>query len=137
MKITKEMLKTIIKEELEAVVSEASDLDSFYGLDQEERESIKELLDSDDPSIVEMGKAILDSFEIDGQLFYRFKNFLRSYNDGIMTTKEMKRFLERTFSLDEESAEEAMETLRGRKEFPMIDPAGSSEKLYQQSKKGI
>ena len=90
MKITKEVLKTIIKEELEAVVSEASDLDSFYALEQEERESIKELLDSDDPSIVNMGKAILDSFEINGQLFYRFKNFLRSYNDGLVTTKEMK-----------------------------------------------
>ena len=140
MKITKQTLKRIIREELEAVVSEASDLDSFYGLEkeleQEQRESIKELLDSDDPSIVDMGIAILDSFEINGKLFYEFWNYLKAYNNGIVTTKEMKSFLKGTFSLDEESAEKAMETLRGRQEFPMIDPAGSSEKLYQQSKKG-
>lgn len=134
MKLNKETLKRIIKEELDAVVSEASDLDSFYALGQEEREGIRDLLDSDDPSLVNMGKSLLDAFEINGQLFYRFKNFLRSYNDGLLTTKEMKNFLGRTFGLDEDSIEKALERLREREEFPMIDPEGSSEKLYQRKK---
>ena len=105
----------------------------FYNLGEKERAGIENLLSSGDPSLVEMGKTILDSFGIDGLKFYRVRNMLIAYKEGMLTPKEFRKFLERTYFIDEKQASEAMEILRSRKEFPMIDPSGSSEKLYQDS----
>jgi len=130
MKITKQTLKRIIKEELEEVLSGASDFQNLLDLDPNEIQTIVELFGTDEEGYVEQAKTFLDSFEIDGDKTYSLHNLLKFYNQGYMSQKQLADMLRRTFSPElktDEQVQEAMEIMRKREQFPMIDPNSPSE----------
>ena len=67
MKLTKATLKRIIKEELEAVMSEVRlEPDHSYFASDDQITKIRSLLDSGDPELINMAKTLLDTLEPSG-----------------------------------------------------------------------
>jgi hypothetical protein len=66
MKLTKQTLRRIIKEELEAVMNEVRlEPDHSYFASDDQITKIRSLLDSGDPEFINMGKTLLQALEAD------------------------------------------------------------------------
>lgn len=136
-KVTKSYIKQLVKEalkerlELEEVLSGASDFQNLLDLEPNETQTIVKLFGTQEEGYVEQAKAILDSFEIDGNKAFTLYNILDSYNKGYMGKEQLADMLRRIFNPElgtDEQVQKAMETMRQRKQFPMIDTNSPSEK---------